>query len=108
MRLDALLRPHSIAVVGASERPSAGRLLIESLDRIGFAGDVYPINPKYEAILGRRCYPRVADAEGQGIDTARERVLFEVREAVAFAENSPYPDERALLEDVYTTVGGGA
>lgn len=43
-----------------------------------------------------------------GIDTARERVLFEVREAIAFAENSPFPDESALLEDVYTTVGGGA
>jgi len=44
----------------------------------------------------------------QGIDTARERVLFEVREAIAFAENSPFPDESALLEDVYTAAAGGA
>ena len=42
MRLDALLRPHSIAVVGASERPSAGRLLIESLDRPVSEDDAYP------------------------------------------------------------------
>lgn len=32
----------------------------------------------------------------------RERVLFEVTEAIAFAESSPFPDESALLEDVYT------
>jgi pyruvate dehydrogenase E1 component alpha subunit len=44
----------------------------------------------------------------QGIDTARERVLFEVREAIAFAESSPFPDEGALLEDVYTAAAGGA
>lgn len=44
----------------------------------------------------------------QGIGTARERVLFEVREAIAFAENSPFPDESALLEDVYTAAAGGA
>jgi acetate---CoA ligase (ADP-forming) len=61
MRLDALLRPRSIAVLGASERPSIGRTLIESLDRLGFAGPVYPINPKYDTLLGRRCYASVAD-----------------------------------------------
>jgi acetoin:2,6-dichlorophenolindophenol oxidoreductase subunit alpha len=41
------------------------------------------------------------------LDTAkaeqvRERILFEVREAIAFAENSPFPGPEALLEDVYT------
>src|SRR5947207_1622531 len=61
MRLDALLRPRSIAILGASERPSIGRTLIESLDAMGFAGAVYPINPRYESILGRRCYKSVAD-----------------------------------------------
>src|SRR4051812_13896047 len=32
-----------------------------TLDRIGFAGEILPINPKYEELLGRRCYPGVAD-----------------------------------------------
>lgn len=67
MRLDALLRPRSIAIVGASERPSAGRTLIESLDRLGFAGEIHPINPKYETILGRRCYASVAELP-RGVD----------------------------------------
>jgi acyl-CoA synthetase (NDP forming) len=61
MRLDALFRPGSIAVVGASEKPTIGRRLIVSLDRIGFTGLVYPINPGYPSVLGRECYPSIAD-----------------------------------------------
>ena len=61
MSLDRLLRPRSIAIVGASERPSVGRTLVEALDGIGFRGAVYPINPRYETLLGRRCYASVAD-----------------------------------------------
>src|SRR5947208_126393 len=67
MPLDRLLRPRSIAIVGASERPSVGRTLVEALDGIGFRGDVYPINPKYESLLGRRCYPSVAELP-RGVD----------------------------------------
>ena len=36
-------------------------MIIESLDRIGFPGPVYPINPKYETLFDRPCYPTVAD-----------------------------------------------
>src|SRR5437870_3375230 len=67
MPLDRLLRPRSIAIVGASERPSVGRTLLEALDGIGFRGDVYPVNPRYESLLGRRCYPSVADLP-RGVD----------------------------------------
>jgi acetyltransferase len=59
MRLDALFRPKSIAVVGASEKPTIGRRLIASLDRIGFSGQVFPINPNYTRVLGRKCYPEL-------------------------------------------------
>jgi acetate---CoA ligase (ADP-forming) len=59
--LAPLLRPRSVAVLGASDRPSPGRMIIESLDRIGFAGPIYPVNPKYETLFGRRCYPSVDD-----------------------------------------------
>jgi acyl-CoA synthetase (NDP forming) len=61
MSLDALLRPKSIAVLGASERPSIGRSLIVSARNIGFEGKVYPINPRYPELLGHRCYPSVED-----------------------------------------------
>jgi acyl-CoA synthetase (NDP forming) len=61
MSLDRLLRPRSIAILGASERPSVGRTLVEALDGIGFRGEIYPVNPRYESLLGRRCYPSVAE-----------------------------------------------
>jgi acetate---CoA ligase (ADP-forming) len=61
MRLDALLRPKSVAVVGASEKPTIGRRLISSLDRLGFGGSIYPVNPGYRTVLGRRCYPGLAE-----------------------------------------------
>jgi acyl-CoA synthetase (NDP forming) len=85
MRLDALLKPRSVAVLGASERPSIGRMIIESLDRVGFTGDIYPINPRYETVLGRRCYPAVADLPA-GVDCLaicvnHERVLEHMRPA---------------------------
>ena len=62
MNLDGLLRPRKIAIVGASERPSIGRALMASLVRLGFGGEVFPINPKYPTVLGARCYPNLADA----------------------------------------------
>jgi acyl-CoA synthetase (NDP forming) len=61
MRLEALFRPRSIAVIGASEKPTVGRRMVASLDRIGFAGAIYPINPAYPTILGHPCYPTIAD-----------------------------------------------
>jgi acetate---CoA ligase (ADP-forming) len=61
MGLQALLKPRSITVVGASEKPTIGRRLIASLDRIGFAGSIFPVNPNYPTVLGRRCYGSVAE-----------------------------------------------
>ena len=61
MRLEPLFRPMSIAVVGTSEKPTIGRRLIASLDRFGFAGSVFPVNPSYSTVLGRQCYASVAE-----------------------------------------------
>jgi len=61
MRLEALFRLTSIAVVGASDKPTIGRRLIASLDRIGFAGPIFPINPNYSAASGRQCYANIAE-----------------------------------------------
>jgi acyl-CoA synthetase (NDP forming) len=61
MQLDALFKPKSIAIVGASDKPTPGRRIIASLDRLGFAGKIYPINPNYAAVLNRPCYPSFAE-----------------------------------------------
>ena len=60
MNLDGLLRPRSIAIFGASDR-GIGRALVESLDKMGFTGEIFPVNPKYERVLERRCYPGLRD-----------------------------------------------
>ena len=53
MQIDALFEPKSIAVIGASDKPTPGQRIINSLDRLGFAGRIYPVNPNYAAVLNR-------------------------------------------------------
>ncbi len=59
--LARLVQPRSIAVLGASERPSIGRSLIELLSRFSYDGAIYPINPRYGEILGQTCYAGLRD-----------------------------------------------
>src|SRR5262245_31106686 len=85
IELDALLKPRSVAVLGASERPSVGRTIVENLERMGFGGEIYPINPRYETLLGRRCY-RAVEELPDGVDVLafcvnHERVLDGLRSA---------------------------
>ena len=60
--LDSLFDPRSVAVIGASERPfSVGGTLWRNMHGGGFAGAVYPVNPKYATLSGQRCYASLAD-----------------------------------------------
>ena len=61
MRLEALFQPGSIAVIGASEKPTVGRRIVASLDRIRFAGRIYPVHPGYPTVLGHACYASMAE-----------------------------------------------
>jgi acetate---CoA ligase (ADP-forming) len=61
MRLEALFRPKSISVIGASEKPTIGKRLIASLDRIGFCGPIFPVNPGYSTVSGRKCFANIAE-----------------------------------------------
>jgi acyl-CoA synthetase (NDP forming) len=61
MNIEKLVAPRSIAVIGASDRPSLGKIILESLGRIGFGGAVYPVNPKYRSVLNIECYPSLAE-----------------------------------------------
>lgn len=59
--LDSLFRPSSIAVIGASERPgSLGAVVMRNVLEAGFAGPVWPVNPKHPQVLGRPAWPDVA------------------------------------------------
>jgi acyl-CoA synthetase (NDP forming) len=60
-RLDPLLAPASIALVGASTRPhSSGNEMVRMPRLAGFAGRLYPVNPAYPAVEGLRCHPSLA------------------------------------------------
>lgn len=68
--IERLLAPRSVAVVGASDKPGAlGASVIANLDRNGFAGAVYPINPNRATIAGRACLAEIA-ALPDGVDVA--------------------------------------
>ncbi|CAE6701837.1 Trans-feruloyl-CoA synthase FCS1 [Paraburkholderia domus] len=58
--ISRLMRPASVAVIGASADPAktAGRP-VAYLRKHGFEGDIYPVNPRYETIDGLRCYADV-------------------------------------------------
>ena len=52
-RLDRLLSPHSLAVIGASPREtSVGRHVVANIRAAGFPGAVHVVNPNYAAIEG--------------------------------------------------------
>jgi len=60
--LDALFRPKSIAVIGASsEETSEGDGWVARLLTFGFSGKVYPVNPRADTILGLKAYPSAAE-----------------------------------------------
>jgi acetyltransferase len=64
--LDAIFKPSSIAVVGASTRPgTVGNDIFRNLLFNEFRGTVYPINPKAGNVLGVHCYPDLVSVPGK-------------------------------------------
>jgi acyl-CoA synthetase (NDP forming) len=71
-KIRSLLRPQSVAVIGASGTTTRiGGIIVSLLQRYKFPGQVFPVNPKYEKIQGFRCYASVADIPAEAeIDVA--------------------------------------
>ncbi|MBN8968351.1 MAG: acetate--CoA ligase family protein [Rhizobiales bacterium] len=64
-RFDALFQPRGIAVIGASaDLTRIGGQPIKALLAAGYAGRLYPVNPKYEAIAGIPCVADIANIDG--------------------------------------------
>jgi acetyltransferase len=88
INFEALVRPRSIAVVGATERPDTwGNWMMRKLLGGDFTGRVYPINPRAQTILGQPAYANVSgvpDAvELAIIAVPAERVFDVIRDCVA-------------------------
>lgn len=59
--LERLLAPRSVAVVGASDRAnSVGATVMRNLLAGGFAGAIWPVNPRHARVAGQRAYAEVA------------------------------------------------
>ncbi len=60
--LSRLIRPRSIALVGASDRPQSigGRTLANLIDHSAPVGELYLVNPTKTELRGRRCWPSIA------------------------------------------------
>ena len=74
MKLDPLVKPRSVAIVGATDRGGPGRAVMESLGAIGFTGAIYPVNPNYPTVLNVKCYPSLME-----LPEAPDMVVFSIR-----------------------------
>ncbi|MFD7502264.1 acetate--CoA ligase family protein [Streptomyces sp. NPDC059850] len=65
-----LMRPRSVTVIGASNEPGKiGNSVMRNLIDGGFPGEIHPVNPKADDILGRKAYRSVTDVPGE-VDVA--------------------------------------
>ena len=61
-RLKAALDPRSVAIIGASENPNkVGGRPVHYLDKFGFKGKIFPINPSRSEVQGHKCYKSLGD-----------------------------------------------
>lgn len=83
-----MLEARSVAVVGASVKEgSLGNQMVVELQRGGYEGEIYPVNPGYDEVLGLPCYPSIDEAPGDGVDlaivgVANQRIEQTIRGAI--------------------------
>jgi acyl-CoA synthetase (NDP forming) len=89
-----MLEARSVAVVGASvKQGSLGRSMLEELERGGYEGEIFPVNPGYDDVLGHRCFPSIGEVPADGVDlailgVANQRIEQAARDAVAAGARS--------------------
>lgn len=72
--------PASVAVIGARRAHGPGSFnVVENLDAFGYGGDIYPVNPKADEVLGRPAYDDVRDIEAD----VEHAIVFLPRHLVA-------------------------
>ncbi len=58
--MDFFFNPRGIAVIGASDNKAKGGFHLLNNTLQSYKGDVYPVNPRYDTLLGRTCFPDVS------------------------------------------------
>ncbi|MBC7133503.1 MAG: acetate--CoA ligase family protein [Roseovarius sp.] len=110
--LDVLLNPRAIAVVGASSNPmKIGGRPIAYMKAQGYAGRIYPVNPRADTVQGLPAYPSIA-AIGAPVDLAivaaaapavegivREGIAAGIRAFVVFSSGfGEFSEEGAAMQ----------
>ncbi|MCW2901799.1 MAG: CoA-binding protein, partial [Streptosporangiaceae bacterium] len=68
--MNRLMKPRSVAVIGASnEKGKIGNSVMRNLIDGGYAGEIYPINPKADEICGQKAYRSIMEVPGE-VDVA--------------------------------------
>lgn len=113
--LAPLMRPRSIAVLGASPRPNTlGNNAVANLQRFGFAGSIFPVHPSAPEVAGLKAYANVASlpqvpdcavvalSSDKVLQTLEDAAGQGVRAAVVFASGFAEADEagKALQRDL--------
>lgn len=84
MNLEKLFNPKSIAIVGASsEDGKIGNAIAKNILELGYQGEIFLVNPKYDELFGKKCFRQLADI-GQEVDLAiiaipAKLILAEIR-----------------------------
>ena len=103
--LEALFEPKTIAVVGASRTPGKlGHELVANLLQGGFQGEIVPVNPSADEILGLKCYPD-PKAFGKPVDLAIlaapparfDEYELQIRREYSWVDDRTYRDRRAKI-----------
>ncbi len=96
-RLSSLFKPTFLAVVGASEKPGPGLQVIENLQALRFEGEIIPVNPKHEKVLGLKCFPSLTAVKEAGLPVdmvaillGRNNVLPVVKEAASIGAKAAW------------------
>ena len=83
--LDAILKPKSIAVIGASRQADTiGYQILDNLVKAGFNGPIYPVNPNAPFIHSIKAYPDVGaipDPVDLAVIVVRKQFVLDVAEA---------------------------
>jgi acyl-CoA synthetase (NDP forming) len=68
--MERIMKPRAVAVIGASaEDGKIGNSVMKNLINGGFPGEIYPVHPKADQILGRTAYASILDVPGE-VDVA--------------------------------------
>ena len=91
-KLEGLFKPESIAIVGASNKKGkVGTVIAENITKLGYKGKIYYVNPSYNILKLKRCYPSISsikkDIDLAVISVPSKFVLDVIKDAMETTKN---------------------